>query len=143
MNVLPWGTSFADYFDGMQHIKVAGFSSIVEVQPVANDHGWNLTCLKVATTMLKTVDGKVFENRKVNISTIEVFAQRKNVSHAGIDMNGNRDPEGLHKSEYWNGSKSSLSVSIAITIASRAIPAQLDCPPDSRLSCWKGKLCRA
>ena len=80
---VPWDTTIDDYRDQPRRYETADLIAIVDEIPVPNDYGWNLTCVMLTSFAYGTTRDNIFENHWENISVIEVFLQKKNLSDDG------------------------------------------------------------
>ena len=96
---VPWTTTINDYLTRPSRYDEADLVGSIEALKVPNTHGWNLTCIVLFTVAYGTTPDNTFEARWSNISAIEVFLQRKNVSDSEDgqkrlelrDMEGSRE----------------------------------------------------
>ena len=82
---VPWSRTIDQYIARPDKYDDADLVAIVDHIPVPNEHGWNLTCVMLTTFAYGTERGNTFENHWENISAIEVFLAKTNISDDSSD----------------------------------------------------------
>ena len=153
---VPWTTTVDDYLARPGMYKEAALVGSLSVLPVPNTHGWNLTCVILRTIAYGSTKENEFENGWSNVSAIEVFLQRTNVSHEDrLELRDVAHPREVWTLEWYqiitmdrlyggdginfNGSEASVKLPTGLRdklLAKSAVPLQAQGPHNVSIGPW-------